>query len=227
MFLNSTNHQPMKKVIFFTLIISFQVIGFSQTNFYEDPRFPALALTHETIAILPFDATVTLRPRQMKDISPEQLERMEIAEGEGIQGAMHSWFLKRKKRGSLRVDVQAPNVTRAKLLKAGVTPELLPAYEPKEICDILGVDGVIMGTFETNKPMSQGAAIALSVLFGVGGSTEKAVVNLSIFEGENGELMCSYLKNLNGGLGSSSEDLINVLMRKASRRIAYTKSVKD
>lgn len=217
----------MKNIILLFALVSFQVLGFSQTNFYEDPRFPALATTHETIAILPFDASVTLRPRQMKDISPEQLERMEIAEGEGIQGAMHSWFLKRKKRGSLRVDVQAPNVTRAKLLKAGVTPELLPAYEPKEICEILGVDAIIMGTFETNKPMSQGAAIALGVLFGVGGSTEKAVVNLSIYEGENGELMCSYLKNINGGLGSSSEDLINVLMRKASRRIAYTKSIMD
>ena len=225
--MNKTIQSPMKNIIFLIVLLSFQVLGFSQTNFYEDPRFPALAATHETIAILPFDATVTLRPRQMKDISPEQLERMEIAEGEGIQGAMHSWFLKRKKRGSLKVDVQAPNVTRAKLLKAGVTPEMLPAYEPQEICEILGVDAIIMGTFETNKPMSQGAAIALGVLFGVGGSTEKAVVNLSIYEGENGELMCSYLKNLNGGLGSSSEDLINVLMRKASRRIAYTKSVMD
>ena len=225
--MNKTIQSPMKNIIFLIVLLSFQVLGFSQTNFYEDPRFPALAATHETIAILPFDATVTLRPRQMKDISPEQLERMEIAEGEGIQGAMHSWFLKRKKRGSLKVDVQAPNVTRAKLLKAGVTPEMLPAYEPQEICEILGVDAIIMGTFETNKPMSQGAAIALGVLFGVGGSTEKAVVNLSIYEGENGELMCSYLKNLNVGLGSSSEDLINVLMRKASRRIAYTKSVMD
>lgn len=206
----------------FLFSFSFSLVGFSQTNFYEDPRFPALSRTHETIAILPFDATITLRPRQMKDISPEQLDRMEMSEGESIQGAMHSWFLKRKKRGTLRIDVQSPNVTRAKLLKEGITREILPAYEPVELCNILGVDAIIMGTFETNKPMSQGAAIAIGVLFGVGGTTEKAVVNMSIYEGENGELMCSYLKNLNGGLGSSSEDLINVLMRKASRRIAYT-----
>ena len=163
----------------------------------------------------------------MKDISPEQLERMELSEGEGIQGAMHSWFLKRKKRGSLQVNVQSPNVTKAKLLKKGITREMLPAYEPAELCQILGVDAVILGTFETNKPMSQGAAIALSVLFGVGGATEKAIVNMNIYEGKKGELMCSYMKNLNGGIGTSSEDLINVLMRKASRRIAYTKNVTD
>ena len=199
----------------------------AQTNFYEDPRFEAIAKTHESIAILPFDASVSLRPKQMKDITPEQLDRMELAEGEGIQNAMHSWFLKRKKRGSLLVDVQTPNVTRAKLLKAGITRELLPAYEPKELCEILGVDGIIMGTFETNKPMSQGAAIAVGLLFGVAGATEKAVVNMSVYEAENGELMCSYMKNLSGGMGSSTEDLINILMRKASRRIAYTKGVTD
>ena len=199
----------------------------SNSLWFKLTRFPAISKTHKIIAILPFDATVTLRPKQMKDISPEQLERMELSEGEGIQGAMHSWFLKRKKRGSLQVNVQSPNVTKAKLLKKGITREMLPAYEPAELCQILGVDAVILGTFETNKPMSQGAAIALSVLFGVGGATEKAIVNMNIYEGKKGELMCSYMKNLNGGIGTSSEDLINVLMRKASRRIAYTKNVTD
>lgn len=197
----------------------------SQTNFFEDPRFPSVAKTHDVIAILPFDARVTLRPRQMRDVTPEQLDRMEKAEGDGIQGAMHSWFLKRKKRGSLRIDVQSPNVTNAKLLKNGVTPELMAAYEPKELCEILGVDAVIMGTFDTNKPMSQGAAIALGVLFGISGSTEKAIINLNVYDGETGDLMCSYMKNINGGMGSTSEDLVNVLMRKASRRIAYTKNI--
>lgn len=215
--------------LYLTVVFGLSVLqpfqALSQTNFFEDPRFPSVAKTHDVIAILPFDARVTLRPRQMRDVTPEQLDRMEKAEGDGIQGAMHSWFLKRKKRGSLRIDVQSPNVTNAKLLKNGVTPELMAAYEPKELCEILGVDAVIMGTFDTNKPMSQGAAIALGVLFGISGSTEKAIINLNVYDGETGDLMCSYMKNINGGMGSTSEDLVNVLMRKASRRIAYTKNI--
>lgn len=209
-------------LIFSVLILS--TTTFSQTNFYEDPSFEAIALTHDIIAILPFDASVTLRPKDMKDITPEQLDRMEISEGEGIQSAMHSWFLKRKKQGKLRIDVQPAMVTKAKLLRAGITIELMAAYTPQELCEILGVDAIIMGTFETNKPMSQGAAIAMNVLFGFAGTTEKALINLSIYEGENGALMCNYQKNLTGGMGSSTEYLINILMRKASRRIAYTKT---
>ena len=121
----------------FSLNLLFPNEVVSQTNFYEDPRFPAIANAHEVIAVLPFDATVTLRPRQMKDMTSDQLERMEKAEGDGIQAAMYSWFLKRKKRGSLNIDVQSPNVTNAKLIKNGVTPETLAAYEPGELCAFL------------------------------------------------------------------------------------------
>ena len=129
-------------LIFSVLIIS--TTTFSQTNFYEDPSFEAIALTHDIIAILPFDASVTLRPKDMKDITPEQLDRMEISEGEGIQSAMHSWFLKRKKQGKLRIDVQPAMVTKAKLLRAGITIELMAAYTPQELCEILVVDAILM-----------------------------------------------------------------------------------
>ena len=65
----------------FSLNLLFPNEVVSQTNFYEDPRFPAIANAHEVIAVLPFDATVTLRPRQMKDMTSDQLERMEKSRG--------------------------------------------------------------------------------------------------------------------------------------------------
>ncbi len=49
------------------------------------------------------------------------------------------------------------------------------------------------------------------------------VMNLFIYNPIDGELMLNYNKGVSGSLGSSSEDLINVLMRKASRRIIYSK----
>lgn len=79
-----------------------------------------------------------------------------------------------------------------------------------------------MGTFETNKPMSEGASVALGVLVGFYGSTNKAIINLSIYNADQGELLVNYNKAVSGSIGSSTEDLINILMRKASRRISYT-----
>ncbi len=213
----------MKRLIFPLLFCLVSVVAFAQTNLYENPNFDSLTKDHKVIAILPFDAKVTLRPKQMKDITPEQLARMEESEGESVQAGMYSWFLKREKRGDLRVKVQDTNRTNALLKKSGITYENMAEHTADEIAKILEVDAVISGKFETNKPMSEGASIALGMLVGFWGSTNKAVMNLYIHNGTDGELLINYTKGVSGSIGSSTEDLVNVLMRKASRRIAYSK----
>ncbi len=92
-----------------------------------------------------------------------------------------------------------------------------------EIAEILGVDAVISGDYETDKPMSEGASVALGLLVGFWGSTNNALINMSVHNAKDGVLLWNYNKKVRGSLGSSPEDLINVLMRKASRRLAYTK----
>lgn len=212
----------MKKALMSLFFLSMVYLSHAQTHLYENPDFDRLTASHEIIAIIPFKASVTLRPKQMKDITPEQLQRMEESEGLSIQSAMYSWFLKREKRNRLKVKVQDPNTTNALLRRNNITQEYLADYTPDEIAEILGVDAVIMGTFETNKPMSEGASVALGMLVGFYGSTNKAIINLSIYNADQGELLVNYNKAVSGSLGSSTEDLINTLMRKASRRISYT-----
>lgn len=213
----------MKKALFTAVIAFIGLTVFSQTNLYENPRFDEIAKNHKIIGIIPFKASVTLRPKQMKDITPEQLSKMEKAEGEGIQSAMYSWFLKREKRGDLSVKLQDISTTNALLKKSGITIENYEEYTPKELATIMGVDAIIMGTFETTKPMSEGASVALAVLVGFYGSTNKAVINLFIYNAEDGEVLVNYHKAISGSIGSSTEDLVNILMRKASRRVSYTK----
>lgn len=204
------------------IFLSLASLAYAQTHLYENPDFDRLTASHEIIAIVPFKTSVTLRPKQMKDITPEQLQKMEEAEGLSIQSAMYSWFLKRDKRQKLKVKVQDPNTTNALLRRNNITPEYIADYTPDELAEILDVDAVILGTFETNKPMSEGASVALGMLVGFYGSTNKAIINLSIYNAEQGELLVNYNKAVSGSIGSSTEDLINVLMRKASRRISYT-----
>jgi len=214
----------MKKLLLFTLIIFSSNLIFSQTNLFENPDFDEIAKDHKIIGVIPFKTSITLRPKQMKDITPEQLERMEKSEGESIQSAMYSWFLKRKKRGTLSVNVQNTVTTNAKLKKAGVTFENYETFTPPELAKILEVDAIIMGTFDTNQPMSEGASVALGLLVGFWGATNSATINLNIYNAVDGELLVNYNKKVRGSVGSDNDDLINILMRKASRRIAYTKN---
>ena len=213
----------MKKLLIIPILVLISFTAFSQTHLYENPNFDQIAKNHKIIAIVPFKASVTLRPKQMKDMTPEQIEKMEISEGESIQTAMYSWFLKREKKGRLAVALQSPASTNAKLSRAGINASNYSSYTPDEIAQVLEVDAIITGTFETNKPMSEGASVALGVLVGFYGTTNKAVINLFIYNAEDGALLVNYNKGISGSIGSSTEDLINILMRKASRRVSYTK----
>ena len=69
--------------------------------------------------------------------------------------------------------------------------------------------------------MSGAAAVGLAVL-GIGGATQSATCNMDFYDTRDGELVVNYLKGIKGGLGSNSQDLINILMRKVTRRIPYT-----
>jgi len=213
----------MKNLPILLLFLFSAQAAFAQTRLYENPDFDRIALRHKVIAVVPFEATVELRPKQMEQVSPEQLEEMELEEGKDLQAAMFSWFLKRKERGKLTVDVQSTAITNAKLKQEGISVDNYEDYTPDQIAKILEVDAVIMGTFETNKPMSEGAAVAVGALLGFWGSTNKAVVNLFIYNAKDSEVLVNYHKAVQGSVGSTAEQLINVLMRKASRRIAYTK----
>ncbi len=213
----------MNKITFKLLLALTLLVGATveaQTHLFEHPDFETIAKDHKTIAIIPFSAKVSLRPKQMKEITAEQLKEMEISEGQSIQTAMYSWFLKRKKRGKLLIDVQDPNKTNAILKKNEVDMEITTS---EELAKLLEVDAVITGKIETDKPMSDGASIALGLLVGFWGSTNSATVNMSVNNAEDGSLLWNYNKRVSGSLGSSNDQLINTLMRKASRRLAYTK----
>lgn len=210
---------------FYTLIFCLFLVSSlatAQTHLYEHPQIEQYIAKHQKVAILPFKTSITLRPKEMKSMSNEQLKKMEEDEGLSIQNAMHSWFLKREKTGKLKVSFLDPLTTNAKLKRMGVTSENFGEYTPDELADMIGVDAIIMGSFETNKPMSEGASVALGLLVGMYGSTNKATLNMSIYDAEDGTQVANYNKAISGSMGSSTEDLINTLMRKASRRISYT-----
>ena len=210
----------MKKIFLFLFLTS--IYSFAQTKLYVHPDGEAYASKTESIAILPLKVQVKLRPKQLKDFTTEQIIQMQKDEALDIQKGMHSWFLTRKKRGTFYKTIQSAARTNALLKKAGVDIYAVSEYLPSELGEILGVDCVISGTFETSKPMSAEASIAIGALFGAFGATQSATCNIDFYNTSDDELVVNYLKKIKGGLGSDSQDMINILMRKVTRRIPYT-----
>jgi len=212
----------MKKSLTF-LGLLFTVTLFSQTKLYVHPDAEMYVTKTKTIAILPLKVQVKLRPKELKDFTAEQIVDMGKNESLDIQKGMYSWFLTRKKRGTLLVDVQNPTRTNALLKKNGIDIHSYQEYLPSELGEILGVEAIITGSFETSKPMSNGAAIGLAVLTGGMFATNSATMNMDFMSTTDDELVVNYHKKIKGTLGSDAQDLINILMRKVSRRIPYTK----
>jgi len=212
----------MKKLLII-LSLLFTSLVFSQTKLYVHPDADTYVANTKTIAILPMKVQVKLRPKELKDFTPEQIVEMGKNESLDIQKGMYTWFLTRKKRGTLLVDVQNPSRTNALLKKNGIDIHSYDEYLPSELGKILGVETIITGNYETSKPMSNGAAIGLAVLTGGMFATNSATMNMDFMSTTDDELVVNYLKKIKGSLGSDAQDLINVLMRKVSRRIPYTK----
>ena len=209
-------------VLFATLLAPAQ-----SREIYISPKFKELAKDHKTLAVLPFRTTLQLRPNEVKkNGGPEGVRVLEEREGLGVQSALQSYFLKQKSDKDMTVDVQDVARTNALLAKNGVNTEKMATMTMEEIAALLGVDGVISGTFESSQPMSGGAAVALLMVGGFSGPTNTGKLAISINDGKSGELLWKYDKSLSRGFGSDTNSIITTIMRKASRQFPYSKEFK-
>lgn len=210
------------------LVLVATLLAPAQTReIYTNPKFKELAKDHKLLAVLPFRTTLQLRPNEVaKNGGPAGVQALEAREGLGVQSALQSYFLKRKAENDIMVDVQDVAKTNALLAKNGVTTERLATMTMEELAQLLGVDGVISGTFESTQPMSGGAALALNLVVGISGPTNTGKLAVNINDGKSGELLWKYDKSLSRGLGSDTNSIITTIMRKASRQFPYSKEFK-
>lgn len=192
-------------------------------SIYTSPDFDQLAKDHKILAVVPFDATVKLRPKQMREMTSEDVARMEEQEGESVQSALFTYFLKRKDKHEFNVDFQDITRTNALLAKNGVTYENMGEYTTEDLAKMLDVDGIVSGLLVTDKPMSEGGALALGLLTGISAPTNSGKIAVNINDGATGTLLWKYEKALSRDLGSDTNQIINALMRKASRKFPYIK----
>lgn len=195
-----------------------------QNRLYQNRDFAELTRDHQVIAILPLQTTLDLRPGQRSRISPAMLREMQRNESNSIQKSLYSWFLTRRERGKLKVRVQNPLETNATLQKNGIELDEIASLSPSDLASLLGVDAVVMGRVNLSKPISELGAIALDAFAEVSVPTNWAVMNLFIYNGTDGDTLYNYHRRVRGWLGSTPNMLINRLMRKASRKMAYCRN---
>jgi hypothetical protein len=189
---------------------------------YKSAEFDTALGRHKTVAILPADVTTQLRPSQAKKLSEEQIADLSTKTGYDIQDKMYSWFLRRSGRFNYTVTFQDVTKTNSLLKQAGIEYKDLATKDRGEIAKILGVDAVLQNRSRMEKPMSEGAAVAVGLLVGAWGNTNKVETTINIHDGKTSNLLWKYDYQASGSVGSSTTKLVDALMRNAAKKFPYS-----
>jgi len=134
---------------------------------------------------------------------------------------MYGWFLRKADKYHYTVTFQDINKTNALLKKANIRYEDLGSTDRGAMAKALGVDAVIQDNIRMEKPMSDGAAVAVGLLVGAWGSTNKVETTINIHDGQSGNLLWKYDNDASGSVGSSTDKLVDALMKNASKKFPY------
>jgi hypothetical protein len=213
----------MKKTVLLSLC-AILVLASCGPTIYKSADFDNALARHKLVAILPADVTIQLRPNEAKKITAEQNQETEQKTGYDIQDKMYSWFLRRSDKYHYTVAFQDINKTNALLKQAGINYADLNAKDRSEIAKILGVDAVIQDRSKMDKPMSAGAAVVVGALIGAWGATNQVTTTINIHDGKTGNILWKYDYQASGSVGSSTTNLVDGLMRNASKKFPYRAS---
>ena len=214
----------MKKYLLILLVI----LGVTATThaqesakqIFESPDLKSKIAEHKLVAILPFDVSITYR-KQPKNFSVEANKEQEKSMSNSIQSSMYTFLL--RKVNNYTVEFQDVDKTNILLKKAGMADKL-GDFTRDEISKVLGVDAVIGGKFDSEQTRSEGAGIATAVLFGgFGAKTGSGTVTLTLNNGQDGKLLWRFFKTMDDSIFSSTDDLVERMMRKVSRNFPYNK----
>ncbi len=209
----------MKTLIPYLLLIclfSLLVSGCSR-KVYSSPEAERVMENYRTIAILPPHVTIQGRPKE---------DRVTLAEYERedsyvFQREMQTWLQRRKQqRGFWTMQIQDVETTNALLDRLA---DKLPLTN-QEIADALEVDAVISSRFLTAKPVSQEVAIAADILFNVSPTTHRTEAFLEIIDREVGSIWSYNWTARGGSLTGSHHQLVDNLLRNASKRMPVPKA---
>ena len=209
-----------KRLLFLLLLIGTSVSA--QKNIYESKNFDELSENHQVLAIIPFLTNLDLKD----GISKSELKQLEEKEGYAVQNALETYFSKRKRKKKFSVEFQNTQNTNAILAQNNITYKNIDVYTIKQLSEILQVDGIISGNMDLNILLSKGVPTEFSFLDYFSGDSNYGRIGIKISDGTSGKLLWKYEKKINKKTGKNTNDLIDRMMKLATRKFPYDREKK-
>ncbi len=191
----------------------------AQKNVYESGRFDELSEDHQVLAIIPFFTHLELDD----DLTGKELNNLEEKEGYAVQDAFETYFGRGKKRKKFSVEFQNIKNTNAILAQNGITYDNIDTYTIKQLSIILRVDGIISGNLDLNILLSKGIPAEFSFIDYILGDANYGRIGIKISDGGTGKLLWKYENKITKKSGKNTDDLIEKMMKRVTRRFPYDK----
>ena len=204
---------------FFCLIANI----YGQKDIYESSLFDELSQDHQVLAIIPFLTQLELE----QDLPKAERKRLAQNEGYAVQEALEIYFSNRRKRKKFQVEFQNTQDTNALLAQQGITYANIDIYTTKELCEILKVDGIISGNLTLNILLSKGISTKFNLWDYLNRNSNYGRIGIKISDGISGKLLWRFEKEITKKSGKNTTELIDKMMKQASRKFPYDKEKKE
>ena len=198
--------------------------SFSQKAIYQSHAFEELSSNHKTLAILPFQTKLELMDEKI--LYRENLHDLEKKEGYEVQNALQNYFLKGHKKKDYKVAFQDIKLTNSILTKNDIDINNLSIFTTQELCKILNVDGIISGNLNINALISKGVSTSYDFIAFITGKSDYGRIAIKVSDGITGKLLWKYEKTINRKSGKNTFEIIEDMMKKATRKFPYDKQKK-
>ena len=204
------------------LMMLFSLGVSAQKDIYQSSSFDELSENHELLAIVPFLTQLELE----QDLAKVEKKRLAQNEGYAVQDALEVYFSNRRKRKKFQVEFQNTDDTNALLAQNGITYANIDIYTTKELCEILQVDGIISGNLTLNILLSKGVPTRFNLWDYLNRNSNYGRIGIKISDGQTGKLLWRFEKEITKKSGKNTTELIDKMMKQASRKFPYDKERK-
>jgi len=227
----------MYKSTKFLIFVLPLIIFFSCTPFFISNDFEIQTADHKVIAILPFEMNYT--GRIPKDLTKEDLQKVEEAESEAFMISYYNEILRSTKSGKKPIRVKVQNYKNTLQLLEENNISIVGSWNIKteKLAEILQVDAVLRGYIEKNQLIPElesfGIELGMHILniftnnalwpwipFDL--STSKIVkTNYDIVNGNDGSTLWSIAYEIEADWRKPADEIIAEVNRKSTRKFPY------
>ena len=212
-----------KRNLSFLVLINAAIATAAQTSRgYFHPKFDSITREHKSIAILPFEVVLNLRPLERKQLKDSEFQSLQKQEGLIIQKTLDAYMFKKRTKRAINIEIQETDSTNKLLRAKRWSSDSITKKSKKELTSLLGVDAVFYGTFHVNRPVATHVAGTLQDITGIPLSNIAGECVIYLFDGKSGALLWQFWRHFSQGSRATIDSVIEAVMRSAARNIPYS-----